>query len=198
MARNPYYRLSWKIRSRLLECLREEQSVDDIASDPVVSAALQEKGITLTEEILAGIRRSREYLSYMERAEKDAESRSAEMIAAAVLNHSSALKNVTDNARYELALVVRDLLTDTSDLPDIGEKIKAVRALAQCLASLGTAALERKIARRDTLIAGLKQENLRLETELHRLEMELQLWKERAGAADASRIVTELNKQVGL
>ena len=45
MARNPYYRLSWKIRSRLLECLREEQSVDDIASDPVVSAALQEKGL---------------------------------------------------------------------------------------------------------------------------------------------------------
>lgn len=198
MARNPYYRLSWKVRSRILECLKEDLTVEDMVADPVISVALQEKKILLTDDILEGIRRSREYLTYKERAEKDAESRSAEMIAAAVLNHSSALKNVTDNAKYELALVVRDLLSDTSDLPDVTEKIKAVRALAQCLASLGTAALERKIARRDTLIAGLKQENLRLESEIHRLEAELQLWKERAGAADAARIVTELNKQVGL
>lgn len=186
------------MRSRILECLKEDLTVEDMVADPVISAALQEKKILLTDDILEGIRRSREYLTYKERAEKDAESRSAEMIAAAVLNHSSALKNVTDNAKYELALVVRDLLSDTSDLPDVTEKIKAVRALAQCLASLGTAALERKIARRDTLIAGLKQENLRLESEIHRLEAELQLWKERAGTADAARIVTELNKQVGL
>ena len=34
--------------------------------------------------------------------------------------------------------------------------------------------------------------------EKKQLEAELILWKERAGAADAERIVSELNKQVGL
>jgi hypothetical protein len=171
---------------------------DDITADPVIADALQEKKITLTAESFSSIRRSREYLSYMERAGRDAYSRSAEMITAAVLNNSSALKNITDNARYELAILVRDLLTDTNALPDMQEKIKAIRALAQCLASLSTAAMDRKLARRETLIAGLKKGMLRLEAEKKQLEAELILWKERAGAADAERIVSELNKQVGL
>lgn len=171
---------------------------DEIITDPVIAAALQEKAITLTPDSFDGIRRSREYLSYMERAGKDADSRSAEMITAAVLNNSSALKNITDNARYELALIIRDLLTDTDALPDIQDKIKAIRALAQSLSTLSSAALERRLARRETLIAGLKKENLKLESEKKQLEAELLLWKERAGAADAAKIVSELNRQVGL
>lgn len=198
MARNPYHRLGWKIRSRILECLKNGMLPDDITADPVIADALQEKKVTLTAESFSSIRRSREYLTYMERAEKDADSRSAEMITAAVLNNSSALKNITDNARYELAVLVRDLLSDTNALPDMQEKIKAIRALAQCLASLSTAAMDRKLARRETLIAGLKKGMLRLEAEKKQLEAELILWKERAGAADAERIVSELNKQVGL
>ena len=198
MARNPYHRLGWKTRSRILECLKNGMMPDDITADPVVADALREKNITLTAESFSSIRRSREYLSYMERAGKDADSRSAEMITAAVLNNSSALKNITDNARYELAVIVRDLLSDTHALPDMQEKIKAIRALAQSLASLSTAAMDRKLARRETLIAGLKKGMLRLEAEKKQLEAELILWKERAGAADAERIVSELNKQVGL
>ena len=59
MARNPYYRLGWKIRSHILECLKNGMMPDDITADPVVADALREKNITLTAESFSSIRRSR-------------------------------------------------------------------------------------------------------------------------------------------
>ncbi|MBR1999646.1 MAG: hypothetical protein IJ992_03945 [Lentisphaeria bacterium] len=191
MARNPYYDLPWRFRSRILEMLLASSTPEEIRRDPGIAAALESKQRSLSDEQIHAIRKSREYILYKEKASRDADSRSAEKIAAAVINNSSALYDITDSARYELAKMIRELLPGTGELTDISEKIKAVRSLALSLSSIGTAALMQKINQSAAEILELKQALLRKEEELR-------LWQARASENAAGQVIENLNRQVGL
>ena len=188
-------RLPWQMRSRIFYLLSEGMTAAEILRDPAVSSGAESQGISLTSDDVKAVLRSAEYRRYMAKVSVDAESRTAEKIASAVLENAGAFGQTADIARYELARLLRELIDETAryqheDLP-FPEKIKAVRALSQSFAAIQAPSLERKLAARDAGIAKLQALLALRDAEIRRL-------RSLAGAGNDEKVIEVMNRKVGL
>jgi len=172
-------RLPWSVRVRIFGLLSEGTEPDEIAADPEIGA-------------LARLARSAEYRRFAEKVTLDAEARTAERIAAGVLEYTKAFGTAADIARYELARLIRELIAEAARTESgLEERIRSVRDLSRSLTSLSAPAFERKLAVQSAGLAKLKTLLALRESEIARL-------KEQAGCGSGERIVEALNEKVGL
>ena len=182
-------RLPWSVRVRIFGLLSEGTEPDEIAADPEIGA-LASGGVTAAD--VARLARSAEYRRFAEKVTLDAEARTAERIAAGVLEYTKAFGTAADIARYELARLIRELIAEAARTESgLEERIRSVRDLSRSLTSLSAPAFERKLAVQSAGLAKLKTLLALRESEIARL-------KEQAGCGSGERIVEALNEKVGL
>lgn len=186
-------RLPWSVRVRIFGLLSEGTTPDEIAEDPEIAALSSgtgSGGVTAPE--VARLARSAEYRRFAEKVSLDAEARTAEQIAAGVLEYTRAFGTAADIARYELARLIRELIAEAARTESsLEERIRSVKDLSRSLTSLSAPAFERKLALQS---AGLEK----LKTLLALRESEIERLKEQAGCGSGERIVEALNEKVGL
>lgn len=181
-------RLPWRVRVRIFGLLSEGTPPDEILQDPEIAAF--SGGVT--EEDLSRLARSVEYRRFAEKVSLDAEARTAERIAAGVLEYTQSFGTASDIARYELARLIRDLIAEAARSEStLEDRIRSVKALSQSLTSLSAPAFERKLA---VQAAGLAK----LKTLLALRESEIAHLKEQAGLGSCERVAEALNEKVGL
>lgn len=115
-----------------------------LASDPVLSDALKQSGITLSGGSLYRIRHSSEFGEFSRMRHKFLESKYQDMMLSAIVGKSGILESMTDQTKCKLLETLSEL-TDLSNLPD-EERIKAVRSLSQSVAALSNPAKDNRIA----------------------------------------------------
>lgn len=186
-------RLPWSVRVRIFGLLSEGTAPDEIAEDPEIAALSSDSGyVGVTAEDVARLARSAEYRRFAEKVSLDAEARTAEQIAAGVLEYTRAFGTAADIARYELARLIRELIAEASRTESsLEERIRSVKDLSRSLTSLSAPAFERKFARQSASLEKLKTLLALRETEIAHL-------REQAGCGSGERIVEALNKKVGL
>ena len=181
-------RLPWRVRVRIFGLLSEGTPPDEILQDPEIAAF--SGGVT--EEDLSRLARSVEYRRFAEKVSLDAEARTAERIAAGVLEYTQSFGTASDIARYELARLIRELIAEAARSEStLEDRIRSVKALSQSLTSLSAPAFERKLA---VQAAGLAK----LKTLLALRESEIAHLKEQAGLGSCERVAEALNEKVGL
>lgn len=186
-------RLPWNVRVRIFGLLSEGTPPDEIAEDPEIAALCSgagSGGVTVPE--VARLARSAEYRRFAEKVSLDAEARTAEQIAAGVLEYTRAFGTAADIARYELARLIRELIAEAAKTESsLEERIRSVKDLSRSLTSLSAPAFERKLALQSASLEKLKTLLALRESEIERL-------KEQAGCGSGERIVEALNEKVGL
>lgn len=186
-------RLPWGVRVRIFGLLAEGVQPNEIAEDPEIISFAAGSGIgTVTAADVARLARSVEYRRFAEKVSLDAEARTAERIAAGVLEYTRAFGTAADIARYELAKLIRELIAEASKSEStLEDRIRSVRDLSRSLTSLSAPAFERKIALQSAGLAKLK-------TLLALRESEIAQLREQAGCGSGERIAEALNEKVGL
>ena len=185
-------RIPWRVRVRIFGLLSEGTPTDEILQDPEVSAFSGAGPGGVTEEDLSRLARSVEYRRFAEKVSLDAEARTAERIAAGVLEYTQSFGTASDIARYELARLIRELIAEAARSEStLEDRIRSVKALSQSLTSLSAPAFERKLA---VQAAGLAK----LKTLLALRESEIAHLKEQAGLGSCERVAEALNEKVGL
>ena len=149
--RSNYSRLPQDIRSRILFLRYDGADYDEIRRDPIIAEACRERGFSLNNSTFVSNAFKRDLAAFSERARTDEEARRADKIAQSVIASDNSLEDLTDVARYELGKEIRKALSDLPD-DDDGSRIKALKSLAQSIASVSSqhqadriAALRRQI-----------------------------------------------------
>lgn len=186
-------RLPWNVRVRIFGLLSEGTTPEEIAEDPEIAALFSGAGSGgVTAEEVARLARSAEYRRFAEKVSLDAEARTAEQIAAGVLEYTRAFGTAADIARYELARLIRELIAEAAKTESsLEERIRSVKDLSRSLTSLSAPSFERKLALQSVSLEKLKTLLALRESEIERL-------KEQAGCGSGERIVEALNEKVGL
>jgi len=186
-------RLPWNVRVRIFGLLSEGTAPDEIASDPEIAALASGTGAGgVTASDVERLGRTAEYRRFAEKVSLDAEARTAEQIAAGVLEYTKAFGTAADIARYELARLIRELIAEAARTESsLEERIRSVKDLSRSLTNLSAPAFERKLALQSAGLAKLK-------TLLALRESEIAHLKEQAGCGSGERIVEALNEKVGL
>ena len=187
-------RVPWNIRVRIFGLLSEGTPPDEIAEDPEIAALAlsgSDSGCVTAADV-ARLAKSVEYRRFAEKVSLDAEARTAEQIAAGVLEYTRAFGTAADIARYELARLIRELIAEAARTESsLEDRIRSVRDLSRSLTSLSAPVFERKLALQSAGLAKLK-------TLLALRESEIARWKEQAGCGSGERIAEALNEKVGL
>lgn len=135
--RSNYSRLPQEIRSRILFLRYDGADYDEIRRDPAVADACRERGLTLNNATFISNAFKRDMAAFSERARRDEDARRADKIAQSVISSDRSLEDLTDVARYELGKEIRRALADLPD-DDDGSRIKALKSLAQSIASVSS------------------------------------------------------------
>lgn len=155
--RSNYSRLPQDIRSRILFLRYDGADYDEIRRDPAVAEACRERGLTLNNATFISNAFKRDMAAFSERARRDEEARRADKIAQSVISSDRSLEDLTDVARYELGKEIRKALADLPD-DDDGSRIKALKSLAQSIASVSSQHQSDRIAALRRQIDNLKRQ----------------------------------------
>ena len=155
--RSNYSRLPQDIRSRILFLRYDGADYDEIRRDPAVAEACRERGLTLNNATFISNAFKRDMAAFSERARRDEEARRADKIAQSVISSDRSLEDLTDVARYELGKEIRKALADLPD-DDDGSRIKALKSLAQSIASVSSQHQSDRIAALRRQIDDLKRQ----------------------------------------
>ena len=155
--RSNYSRLPQDIRSRILFLRYDGADYDEIRRDPAVAEACRERGLTLNNATFISNAFKRDMAAFSERARRDEEARRADKIAQSVISSDRSLEDLTDVARYELGKEIRKALADLPDDDDCS-RIKALKSLAQSIASVSSQHQSDRIAALRRQIDDLKRQ----------------------------------------
>lgn len=192
--------LRWKI----IFMIDDGATFEAVANDPEIAGEYKKRGLRLTAPAMSGIKKSKEYQEVTSaRRRKQLADRSSQLTTA-LLRDAGTLETVSDQARVKLIQALSDLsdLPENSDLSD-GDRVKALRSLAQSVAALTNPAkdnqiaeLKRKLREKDEEIESKNAEIERLKAE-HKAEIERLTAKDNT-VADPSRVADELSNLLGV
>ena len=192
--------LRWKI----IFMIDDGATFEAVANDQEIAGEYKKRGLRLTAPAMSGIKKSKEYQEVTAaRRRKQLADRSSQLTTA-LLRDAGTLETVSDQARVKLIQALSDLsdLPENSDLSD-GDRVKALRSLAQSVGALTNPAkdnqiaeLKRKLREKDDEIESKNAEIERLKAE-HKAEIERLTAKDNA-VADPSRVADELSNLLGV
>lgn len=198
--------LRWKI----IFMIDDGATFEAVSSDPEIAGEYKKRGLRLTAPAMSGIKKSKEYQEVTAaRRRKQLADRSSQLTTA-LLRDAGTLETVSDQARVKLIQALSDLsdLPENSDLSD-GDRVKALRSLAQSVAALTNPAkdnqiaeLKRKLREKDDEIEAAEKEHAaeiaRLNFELKKRDDEIAELRKLAGTVDNEAVIQKLNESVGL
>lgn len=198
--------LRWKI----IFMIDDGATFEAVANDPEIAGEYKKRGLRLTAPAMSGIKKSKEYQEVTAaRRRKQLADRSSQLTTA-LLRDAGTLETVSDQARVKLIQALSDLsdLPENSDLSD-GDRVKALRSLAQSVAALTNptkdnqiADLKRKLREKDDEIEAAEKEHAaeiaRLNFELKKRDDEIAELRKLAGTVDNEAVIQKLNESVGL
>ena len=198
--------LRWKI----IFMIDDGATFEAVANDPEIAGEYKKRGLRLTAPAMSGIKKSKEYQEVTAaRRRKQLADRSSQLTTA-LLRDAGTLETVSDQARVKLIQALSDLsdLPENSDLSD-GDRVKALRSLAQSVAALTNPAkdnqiaeLKRKLREKDDEIEAAEKEHAaeiaRLNFELKKRDDEIAELRKLAGTVDDEAVIQKLNESVGL
>ena len=198
--------LRWKI----IFMIDDGATFEAVSSDPEIAGEYKKRGLRLTAPAMSGIKKSKEYQEVTAaRRRKQLAARSSQLTTA-LLRDAGTLETVSDQARVKLIQALSDLsdLPENSDLSD-GDRVKALRSLAQSVAALTNPAkdnqiaeLKRKLREKDDEIEAAEKEHAaeiaKLNFELKKRDDEIAELRKLAGTVDNEAVIQKLNESVGL
>lgn len=198
--------LRWKI----IFMIDDGATFEAVANDPEIAGEYKKRGLRLTAPAMSGIKKSKEYQEVTAaRRRKQLADRSSQLTTA-LLRDAGTLETVSDQARVKLIQALSDLsdLPENSDLSD-GDRVKALRSLAQSVGALTNPAkdnqiaeLKRKLREKDDEIEAAEKEHAaeiaRLNFELKKRDDEIAELRKLAGTVDNDAVIQKLNESVGL
>lgn len=198
--------LRWKI----IFMIDDGATFEAVANDQEIAGEYKKRGLRLTAPAMSGIKKSKEYQEVTAaRRRKQLADRSSQLTTA-LLRDAGTLETVSDQARVKLIQALSDLsdLPENSDLSD-GDRVKALRSLAQSVAALTNPAkdnqiaeLKRKLREKDDEIEAAEKEHAaeiaRLNFELKKRDDEIAELRKLAGTVDNDAVIQKLNESVGL
>lgn len=198
--------LRWKI----IFMIDDGATFEAVANDPEIAGEYKKRGLRLTAPAMSGIKKSKEYQEVTAaRRRKQLADRSSQLTTA-LLRDAGTLETVSDQARVKLIQALSDLsdLPENSDLSD-GDRVKALRSLAQSVAALTNPAkdnqiaeLKRKLREKDDEIEAAEKEHAaeiaKLNFELKKRDDEIAELRKLAGTVDNDAVIQKLNESVGL
>ncbi len=198
--------LRWKI----IFMIDDGATFEAVSSDPEIAGEYKKRGLRLTAPAMSGIKKSKEYQEVTAaRRRKQLADRSSQLTTA-LLRDAGTLETVSDQARVKLIQALSDLsdLPENSDLSD-GDRVKALRSLAQSVAALTNPAkdnqiaeLKRKLREKDDEIEAAEKEHAaeiaKLNFELKKRDDEIAELRKLAGTVDNEAVIQKLNESVGL
>ena len=198
--------LRWKI----IFMIDDGATFEAVANDQEIAGEYKKRGLRLTAPAMSGIKKSKEYQEVTAaRRRKQLADRSSQLTTAR-LRDAGTLETVSDQARVKLIQALSDLsdLPENSDLSD-GDRVKALRSLAQSVAALTNPAkdnqiaeLKRKLREKDDEIEAAEKEHAaeiaRLNFELKKRDDEIAELRKLAGTVDNDAVIQKLNESVGL
>ena len=198
--------LRWKI----IFMIDDGATFEAVANDPEIAGEYKKRGLRLTAPAMSGIKKSKEYQEVTAaRRRKQLADRSSQLTTA-LLRDAGTLETVSDQARVKLIQALSDLsdLPENSDLSD-GDRVKALRSLAQSVAALTNPAkdnqiaeLKRKLREKDDEIEAAEKEHAaeiaRLNFELKKRDDEIAELRKLSGTVDNEAVIQKLNESVGL
>lgn len=198
--------LRWKI----IFMIDDGATFEAVANDQEIAGEYKKRGLRLTAPAMSGIKKSKEYQEVTAaRRRKQLADRSSQLTTA-LLRDAGTLETVSDQARVKLIQALSDLsdLPENSDLSD-GDRVKALRSLAQSVAALTNPAkdnqiaeLKRKLREKDDEIEAAEKEHAaeiaRLNFELKKRDDEIAELRKLAGTVDNEAVIQKLNESVGL
>lgn len=198
------------VRFRMILLLDDGATFDAVSADPEVAEAYRSRGLALTRSSVSRIKGCKEYKEVVEKRRKQQLGIRADQLTTALLRDSHALETVSDRVKVELMKAVSELsdISGNSDLSD-GERVKALRSLAQSVAALTNPAkdnqiaeLKRKLREKDDEIEAAEKEHAaeiaRLNFELKKRDDEIAELRKLAGTVDNEAVIQKLNESVGL
>lgn len=198
--------LRWKI----IFMIDDGATFEAVANDQEIAGEYKKRGLRLTAPAMSGIKKSKEYQEVTAaRRRKQLADRSSQLTTA-LLRDAGTLETVSDQARVKLIQALSDLsdLPENSDLSD-GDRVKALRSLAQSVGALTNPAkdnqiaeLKRKLREKDDEIEAAEKEHAaeiaRLNFELKKRDDEIAELRKLAGTVDNDAVIQKLNESVGL
>lgn len=198
--------LRWKI----IFMIDDGATFEAVANDQEIAGEYKKRGLRLTAPAMSGIKKSKEYQEVTAaRRRKQLADRSSQLTTA-LLRDAGTLETVSDQARVKLIQALSDLsdLPENSDLSD-GDRVKALRSLAQSVGALTNPAkdnqiaeLKRKLREKDDEIEAAEKEHAaeiaRLNFELKKRDDEIAELRKLAGTVDNEAVIQKLNESVGL
>ena len=208
--RSNFSMLPFSLRLKIIFMIDDGATFEAVSSDPEIAAEYKKRGLRLTAPAMSGIKKSKEYQEVTAaRRRKQLADRSSQLTTA-LLRDAGTLETVSDQARVKLIQALSDLsdLPENSDLSD-GDRVKALRSLAQSVAALTNPAkdnqiaeLKRKLREKDDEIEAAEKEHAaeiaRLNFELKKRDDEIAELRKLAGTVDNEAVIQKLNESVGL
>ena len=202
--RSNFSMLPAALRWKIIFMIDDGATFEAVANDPEIAGEYKKRGLRLTAPAMSGIKKSKEYQEVTAaRRRKQLADRSSQLTTA-LLRDAGTLETVSDQARVKLIQALSDLsdLPENSDLSD-GDRVKALRSLAQSVGALTNPAkdnqiadLKRKLREKDDEIEAKNAEIERLKAE-HKAEIERLTAKDNT-VADPSRVADELSNLLGV
>lgn len=164
-------------RIRIYSLIQDGATLAALLSDHEVSEALSRTGSTLNGANLTRIRKSREYQTFAKQRREKMEALFCDRMETELIRDTDEVGTIADQSKVLLLKAMRDL-ANMSGLEDPEERIKALRSLAQSVATLNNDSLrkslesererrrqrEAEIEELKAEIAALKVENQELKT----------------------------------
>lgn len=208
--RSNFSMLPFSLRLKIIFMIDDGATFEAVANDPEIAGEYKKRGLRLTAPAMSGIKKSKEYQEVTAaRRRKQLADRSSQLTTA-LLRDAGTLETVSDQARVKLIQALSDLsdLPENSDLSD-GDRVKALRSLAQSVAALTNPAkdnqiaeLKRKLREKDDEIEAAEKEHAaeiaRLNFELKKRDDEIAELRKLAGTVDNEAVIQKLNESVGL
>ena len=208
--RSNFSMLPAALRWKIIFMIDDGATFEAVSSDPEIAGEYKKRGLRLTAPAMSGIKKSKEYQEVTAaRRRKQLADRSSQLTTA-LLRDAGTLETVSDQARVKLIQALSDLsdLPENSDLSD-GDRVKALRSLAQSVAALTNPAkdnqiaeLKRKLREKDDEIEAAEKEHAaeiaRLNFELKKRDDEIAELRKLAGTVDNEAVIQKLNESVGL
>ena len=208
--RSNFSMLPAALRWKIIFMIDDGATFEAVSSDPEIAGEYKKRGLRLTAPAMSGIKKSKEYQEVTAaRRRKQLADRSSQLTTA-LLRDAGTLETVSDQARVKLIQALSDLsdLPENSDLSD-GDRVKALRSLAQSVAALTNPAkdnqiaeLKRKLREKDDEIEAAEKEHAaeiaKLNFELKKRDDEIAELRKLAGTVDNEAVIQKLNESVGL
>ena len=178
--------LPLQVRYHAYNLLVDGATSKTVAEDPVIRAAMEKTGVSLSPKNIAMIRKCQEFADFSAMRRKHLEAKRKDMMLAAISQGTGTLESMTEQARCRLMEILSEL-SDLSDLSD-EDRIKALRSLAQSMAAISNPA-------KDSRIADLQRKLREKEARLHAAEAD---WKAREAELLAKLAEARKNTPAGM